>query len=307
MGVPAFVLIVEKRRYNMADEIKSQVLINRMTPRLLESEIKLQGTQQPPSGWTLGNDVSHWQGFIDWVKMASKGMEFSISKGTDFYSSYPQGFVDNKVFINLNGMEKNNIRTGVYCWLQPKQDPKLQAEFYLNEVYSKVETDFPPVLDFEDNNVNSWSDMLWRAQTWLEIVEKETGEIPFVYTSPGYMMNFDRIKSGFLSRYPLWIAHYIQRDYPTVPYQWEDWTIWQYSDKGHYPYYIYLDPNAGYGKDYGSGSYGLDMNWFKGTEAELDKFLGKNIPTPLPPLPDKPIGRKPGLIEHFLKWVRERM
>jgi hypothetical protein len=186
-------------------------------------------------------------------------------------------------------MEENGIITGGYCWLQPKQDPKLQAEFYLNEFYSKADVNFPPVLDFEDNNVNTWNDMLWRAQVWLEIVEEETGQLPIVYTSPGYMMNFDRTKSGFLSRYPLWVAHYIQRSYPTVPYQWDDWMIWQYSDRGHYPYYIYQDPNGGYGKDYGAGSYGLDMNWYKGTLEDLKDYVGiEEEPAPIPQ--EEPIG-----------------
>lgn len=271
----------------------SQVLKNRMTPSVDESEIKLQFTQQVPSDWTLGTDVSHWQGFIDWEQMAEKEVDFSITKATDFYSSMAKGFVDTKAFVNLAGMEENGFVTGGYCWLQPKQDPKLQAEFYVNEFYSKVDVDFPPVLDFEDNNVISWNDMLWRAQVWLEIVEEKTGRTPIVYTSPGYMMNFDRTKSGFLSRYPLWIAHYIQRNYPTIPHQWDDWMIWQYSDRGHYPYYIYQDPNSGYGKEYGVGSYGLDMNWYKGTLSDLHNYVGleeKPTPTPTPtPEPEEGI------------------
>lgn len=269
----------------MEEKIESQVLLNRMTPQLKKSERKLTFSASAPMGWTLGTDVSHWQGIIDWNKMASKNVKFSITKGTDFYRNIATGFVDKRAEINLEGMREAGIRTGGYCWLQPRHDPKLQAQYFLDNFYSKHKTAFPPVLDFEDNNVISWSDMLWRAQVWLEVVEEQTGEIPIVYTSPGYMMNFDKNKSGFLSRYPLWIAHYIQRTYPTVPYPWQDWMIWQYSHKGHFPYYDYDDLN-GKGHSYGVSSYGLDMNWYKGTEEELDEQLGEEHVPPTPPDPE---------------------
>jgi len=272
----------------MDDRIDSQVLANRMSPQLEESELNLRFSQEPPANWTIGIDVSHWQGYIDWKKVASKGIRFSITKASDFYRdpAYPTGWVDIRAVENHKGAEDNNLFTGGYCWLQPRQDPKLQAQFYLDNFYTKYPTSFPPVLDFEDNNVISWSDMLWRAQVWLETVEKQTGRIPIVYTSPGYMSKFDKRKTGFLSRYHLWLAHYIQRPYPTVPFPWTDWRIWQYSDRGHYPYYIWNDQLPARGKEYGITSYLLDMNWYQGTEKELSEWLGEEYVEPAPVEPE---------------------
>lgn len=247
----------------------------------------LTGKKKFFENWTLGVDTSKWNGNINWSIMTSKNVKFGITKATDIGSATHEGFVDEKAFENYGGMKANRILTGGYCWLDPQyHDGEYQAKYYLDNFYNSRPTDLPPVLDFEDTNVISWTDMLWRAQRWLETVVKETGRRPIVYTSPGYMSRFPKNKSGWLSEYPLWVAHYIQREYPTVPYPWSDWKIWQYSDKGHYPSYIYKDPLPGRGKEYGCDSYYLDMNWFKGTYFDLLDFCDTD--EPLPPIPVPP-------------------
>lgn len=250
----------------------------------------ISGTNVIPTHLTLGVDVSHWTGTNDWVRMKTNGVMFGIFKATDFIKATTIGFVDSKAIENWNGTKNAGVINGGYHWLQPRVDPTLQARFYLDKFYSKYPTDLPPILDFEDNDMISTSDYLWRAQIWLDIVEKETGRIPIVYSSPGFMARFDKTKTGFLSKYPLWVAHYIQRTYPTTPAPWANWTMWQYSDRGHYPYYLYGDSGA-YGLNWGAGSSRLDMNWFNGTYEDLLAFckLG-NIPVPPPPVePDKPL------------------
>lgn len=238
----------------------------------------------PPTDKTLGIDVSHWQGTMNWSMAKSKNVMWAIAKATDFIAGTTRGFVDSKVIENYKGMKYNGIITGGYCWLQPKVDPTLQARFYLDNFYNKYPTDLPPVLDFEDSAVNSWSDMLWRAQVWLDYVENATGRIPILYTSPGYMGHFDSKKTGFLSRNPLWLAHYIQRTYPSVPYPWSTYFAWQYTDKGEFPYYVHKG-TVFYGKEYGAGSSRLDMNWYNGTLAQLQTFCGQEVTVPTPPTP----------------------
>ena len=247
----------------------------------------INGTNTVPEDKTLGVDVSHWQGPIDWHMMRSNGVRWGITKATDIGWD-GKGFVDKRAVINHTLMAQEGILTGAYCWLDPRTDPYYQAKFFLDNFYSRYTTDFPPVLDFEDSNVNSWSDMLWRAQTWLAYVEQETDQRPMVYTSPGFMRHFDRRKVGFMSHYPLWVAHYIQRPYPDIPFPWQNWIMWQYSDKGHYPYYIYRDTLPGRGKDWGVTSYGLDMNWFNGTYEDVLEFITTGAIEPDPPEPIEP-------------------
>lgn len=242
----------------------------------------LSNTSVVPEDKTIGVDVSHWYGLINWFTMRSKGIRFAITKATDI-GWHNKGFIDDKAIRNYTLSKQEGILTGAYHWLDPRTDPYYQADYFLNEFYSKYPTDFPPALDFEDANVISYSDMLWRAQVWLAIVEQETGRTPLLYTSPGYMMNFDKSKTGFLSHYPLWNAHYIQRTYPLIAYPWEKYTIWQYSDRGHYPYYIWNDPKSGRGKEYGGEAYSLDMNWFDGNYDALLNFVSDKPAPPVPP------------------------
>lgn len=233
---------------------------------------------EPPDGYPLGVDLSHWNGVCNFGLMKSRNIKFGITKGTDVGWGTKKGFVDEKAVYNYTEMGKAGFLRGAYHWLDPKNGtPEYQADFYLDNFYFKYPTELPPALDFEDNGVSSWNDMLWRAQVWLERVEKKTQRLPMVYTSNGYMGNFIRSKAGFLARYPLWIAHYIQRSYPTIPAPWSNATIWQYSDKGDYPYYKWNAPTK-YGRDWGSGSTYMDMNWFMGSYDDLLKFCGGVTP-----------------------------
>jgi GH25 family lysozyme M1 (1,4-beta-N-acetylmuramidase) len=261
----------------------------------------LNGTNTIPQNWTLGIDCSHWQGKIDWAKMYSKGVKWAITKATDIGWDN-KGFVDDESVVNYYNMTEQGILSGAYHWLEPKADPTYQANYYLNNFYEKYRLDFPPILDFEDTAVISYSDMLWRAKTWLAVVEQETGRRPIVYTSRGYMSRFNQSKIGFLSEYPLWTAQYIQRTYPTIYFPWNSWVMWQYSAKGHYPYFIYNDPLSGRGKEWGASSYGLDMNWFNGTYDDLLKFLHKDsspVQPPIEPSPVQPPVEPPSEFEEF--------
>ena len=242
----------------------------------------LTGTLNAPTTWTLGVDTSHWNGQVNLATAKAKGAKFVIAKATDFYRDQANGFVDTQVVKTKEFADTLGMPFAGWCWLQPKQDPTVQFEFYMDEFYSKYKITAPPMLDFEDINVNSWTDMLWRGQVWLELAEKATGKKPLVYTSKWYMDLFDKQKSSFLGQYDLWGAHYIQRSYPTMPTQWTDWLIWQYSDKGDYPYYVYK--GAYLGEQWGSKSAYMCMDWFKGCETDMRTYFGvqDTVPEPEP-------------------------
>lgn len=244
------------------------VLENRRAPfNLFSMAFRLE----QPKDWVLGVDLSHWQGICNFPLMNSKGIKFGITKATDIGWGTKKGFVDSKAVHNYTEMGKVGWLRGGYHWLDPKYGTaEYQADYYLDNFYFQHPTEFPPVLDLEDSDVISWNDMLMKAKGWLERVEKRTGRIPIVYTSNGYISKFLKSQTGFLARYPLWIAHYIQRSYPTVPEPWARAVMWQYSDRGHFPYYKW--GGASVGKEWGSGSSYLDMNWWMGTYIELLEF-----------------------------------
>jgi lysozyme len=63
-------------------------------------------------------------------------------------------------------------------------------------------------------------------------VENALGLKPFIYTTKGFIE--DLLADGLpqLSGYPLWIAHYTGNPLPNFPATWNNWTLWQFSEKG---------------------------------------------------------------------------
>ena len=222
-----------------------------------------------------GIDVSHWSGKIDYSIAKKAGIAFSIFKATDFDSVTKVGFLDSQFINNWANTRAQQIINGSYHWLQPKIDPTIQADYYL-KFWKAYPCDLAPILDFEDQAINSPADMLWRAQVWLEKGEAVTGRVPIVYTSSGYMRQLapsgglQQSKAGFLHRHPLWLAQYTSWPFPSVPKPWTAWTFWQYSQTGK-------------GQAYGSPSAGMDLNRFNGSLDDLKVLTTTTdaIPSPL--------------------------
>jgi len=247
-----------------------------------------------PLDKTLGIDCSHWSGQMNWQIAKDKGVKWMMNKVSDVGSSTGMPFYDDTADVNYAGAKALGILTGGYCWLDPFYNADAQAEFYL-KWYRTHPTDLPPVVDFEDDAVIDKNDYLYKLQRWLQVVEKETGRKPIIYTAKWFMDKFDITKTTWMSAYPLHVAHYISRSYPALPREWKEYAIWQYSDKGHYPYHDWTKSLIGYGKDYGSQSAGMDMNWFNGTYAKLLEFCNKSEVV-IPPVPEPSAPPAPGAL-----------
>ena len=119
--------------------------------------------------------------------------------------------------------------------------------------------DLPLALDLESNTHNlSRRQMARWALTWLQAVERRTGQTPVLYTYPSYFSAHVAAFPAF-KRYPLWIAHYgsgLRR--PTVPRPWTTWTFWQHSSQGRLP----------------GAETDVDLNVFAGSKRELAALAG---------------------------------
>ena len=253
------------------------------TKRSLVSKIlnAITGTGGAVEEWTLGIDTSHWNGAMNWSVAKNKGVKWMIGKVSDVGSVTHKPFYDAAVNDNYFGAKEAGVLTGGYCWLDPGFDPIMQAEYFL-EWHRTHPIDLPPAVDFEDGNFTNGNDFLYKLQKWLEIVELETQRKPIIYTAEWFMSKFDRSKTSWMGEYSPWIAQYIQRTHPSaVPREWNDWKIWQYNSIGHYPYFNWAERNIARGREWGSSSGSLDMNWFKGTMEDLLAFCNmEEEPTP---------------------------
>jgi len=180
-----------------------------------------------------GIDASHWQGTIDWDKVAGSGIRFSFLKASEGTSYVDPTYADNRAEANAAG-----IVVGAYHFAQPDSD----ANDAVDEADHFVDTadvksgDIVPVLDLETSNGMSVADLQDWTFAWLEEVEAKTGVKPMIYTGPWFWETYMGDTSEFADAgYDLlWIANWFVSD-PDVPgTDWGGlgWTFWQYDDCG---------------------------------------------------------------------------
>ena len=204
-------------------------------PRLSAPETAATTTNATAS--TLeGIDVSHWQGVIDWGKVAAAGKRFAILKATD-----SDDFVDDKYATNHAAAKSKGIWTGAYHFARPDAtagDARSEAAWFAGHVNLGA-GDLIPALDLEQSGGLSISALQSWVSTFLNEVTTRTGVRPMIYTSPAFWKKYmgdsrALADAGFKT---LWVAHWGVST-PTVPASnWggHGWTFWQYTSDGTVP------------------------------------------------------------------------
>ncbi|MES2590001.1 MAG: GH25 family lysozyme [Bacteroidota bacterium] len=181
-----------------------------------------------PKGFpTIGLDVSHHQGEMDWDKLFNKTgfdslIHFVYCKATEGNTHCDTQWKRNRRILNNLG-----IPNGAYHFFITKDEPKPQAEHFL-KYWKKRDIDLPPVLDVETEGFSD-EDLIAKMKIWLKAVETKTGMRPIIYTS----LNFYETKfQNDFKDYKFWIAAYSRK--PTCI---DDERIihWQFSESGKIP------------------------------------------------------------------------
>jgi len=179
-----------------------------------------------PDGYEIrGIDISHYQERVNWEKLrnASIGdspVSFVFIKATEGEKLFDDNF--NRNFANA---KRNDIIRGAYHFFIPGISARKQAEFYLS-IAQLEPGDLPPVLDIEKKGDLTPEQLRREAKTWLDIVEREYGVKPILYT--GYKFKVDYLNTPEFDAYPYWIAHYYVEK---LAYKGK-WTFWQHTDCG---------------------------------------------------------------------------
>jgi lysozyme len=209
----------------------------------------------------LGNDVSFWQGVIDFAKMHAAGSEFVFIKST-------QGnYFDNKFKTN-HALSDGKIPRGNYHFYDWTFSLQANIDACVNAT-NNYPMELPPVMDYESKiGVPVRATAVSYCLTFLNQVQDRTGKTPLLYTSPGFWAEFGADNSAF-TEFPLWIANYFVSS-PTIPKPWKTWHFWQYSSKGD-------------GAKYGVSSATIDMNLGNFATVEEFKIWAGITPPPPPP------------------------
>ena len=180
-----------------------------------------------------GIDVSHWQGTIDWRKVAGAGKRFVFLKATDGHD-----FVDPTFVANRAGARANGLSVGAYHFARPdpsKGDAAEEARWFVSRARPKS-GNLLPVLDLETSQGLDQAGVTMWAQRWVAEVRRLTGVTALVYTSPyGWMSRTGDSRALARDGSPLWVAHWGVAS-PTLPaggWAGNGWRVWQHTSSGH--------------------------------------------------------------------------
>ena len=188
----------------------------------------------PRVGTTLpGIDISHWQGEIDWAKVAGAGKRFAFMKATDGVNYVDPTFATNRAQARANGLS-----VGAYHFARPdpsRGDARREARHFV-DVAGPKPGDLLPVLDMETSKGLGQGGVTRWARTWVRTVRSLTGVTPLVYTSPyGWATRTGDTRLLARDGAPLWVAHWGVSS-PTLPaagWDGRGWLVWQHTSSGH--------------------------------------------------------------------------
>jgi lysozyme len=195
-----------------------------------------------PTRYTIhGIDVSRYQETIDWQSVQGMNVEgvklgFSFIKATEGLESEDRFFKR-----NWKRTKDAGIARGAYHFFIATKSGKAQAEHFIKTVELQP-GDLPPVLDVERTFGVPYKKVRERVREWLLTVENYYGVRPIIYANVDF---YDQVLKDEFDDYPLWVAHYLQKEKPRI---YRPWHFWQYSEQGHVNgIFCKVDFNAFYG------------------------------------------------------------
>jgi len=181
-----------------------------------------------PLGYeSVGVDVSHHQGKIDWDLLFNKEHYDSIIHFVYCKATEGNSHCDTKWEYNRKTLNDFGIPNGAYHFFITKEAPRPQVDHFL-KYWKQRDVDLPPVLDVETEGLSD-EDLRAKMQIWLDEVENRSGMRPIIYTSHHF---FETKFKNYFPHHKFWIARYSQK-----PTSINDKRIlhWQFSENGRLP------------------------------------------------------------------------
>ena len=172
-----------------------------------------------------GIDVSHYQGNINWRKVAGSGeVSYVYIKATE-----GEKLVDATLRQNLIGARQAGLYVGVYHFFRPNVNVQSQFLNFTRNVHPN-DMDLIPIVDIEHRGRESLSAFRSKLKQFLDKVERYYGVRPILYTSRDF---YNKYLSGPFTNYKYMIARY----HPEVPELCDDaaFVMWQYSATSRLP------------------------------------------------------------------------
>lgn len=194
-----------------------------------------------PPEYHLGIDISHHNELINWTAIKGSGASFvfiKISEGV--------GTPDHKAKEHANNAKQIGLRIGYYHFCRPdkrnggsvENDAAAEADEALKMIAGLPKPDLPVVLDLE--NQTNWDTPLVEPEEyllWVTTFVKQINNAGFscmIYSRKEYL---DRKlpHDHTLGNIKMWVSYYPSKpdtNNVVCPVGWDDWAMWQYTEKG---------------------------------------------------------------------------
>jgi lysozyme len=218
----------------------------------------------------IGVDMSHWQGNIDFSKLAYHNIRFAIFKAGEIPTGSRTEFTDPRYARNIVEAPRNGIITGAYYFFHPAIGASQQARHFDAVMDKFGRPDLPPVIDVESTDNLPPVKVAAVLKAMIDALVARGYRLPVIYSRWGFLVN-QVGEPYWLKEHFLWLAQY-NTTLTVKPRDMSKVIIWQYTDK------LRL---AGIGVN-------LDGNYWLKSEAELLALVKK--PTLVePPVIEAPV------------------
>lgn len=178
-----------------------------------------------------GIDVSNWQGYIDYSKVKSSGIDvvyIKASEGTTFKDPYFEA--------NYRNAKANGLKVGFYHFLTARntQQARNQAQFFASVISGKS-PDCKLAMDYEQfYSGNSIEEINQISLAFMERLQELTQKEVIVYSN---LYDSQRIfNTQLANKYPLWLAYWGNyNNLQNTNSSWKTWEGVQYTNRGVVP------------------------------------------------------------------------
>ncbi len=169
-----------------------------------------------------GIDVSHYQGNIDWRKVAKANISYAYLKATEGAS-----LVDDTYWKNLTEAKRHRIKVGSYHFYRANVSVEEQFQ-NMTATVKASDQNLLPVIDVEIKPRRiSDEKFIKDLKLFLERITQHYGRKPVIYTFYNF---YNRYLSGKLPGYVWMIARYSE-EAPELN-DGQEYIIWQYTSNG---------------------------------------------------------------------------
>jgi lysozyme len=172
---------------------------------------------------SVGIDVSHHQGDINWQEVSKQKILFVYIKATE-----GKTYTDPKFHANIKGAKKHGLKVGAYHFFRMTSGAREQFNHFYSQV-GKYKMDLIPMIDVEvpHKEVKSIKQVQDSLDVFIKLVTQKYGKKPMIY---GTQRSYNTYCASKYNNLHLYIGRYNTKG-PEINGK-GSYTIWQYSECG---------------------------------------------------------------------------